>query len=154
MDKFPEFPLFDDVNPIPGDDLCYEVRSQTRREIWHRVELEGYGFNGECGCENFGFHHRPKLLQSIRDKTPTKSRCYHINRALKFHAELSIRVIARKRDRLEQQAKQNENEHNRETHQDRVGGDPDSGLRDQPKRSVRDYQLRESTSFRHAAPKS
>lgn len=96
MPEFRELPLLFGVWPVPGEALRYHVQSQSRREIRHLVDLEDLGFNGCCGCESFQMRHLPALKQDRREgEPPRRRRCWHIKRALEFHAELSARIIAR-----------------------------------------------------------
>lgn len=97
MPAFKEFPLSDAVAPIPGEPLRYHVRSQSRRGVQHLVDLEECGFNCACSCENFQMRLLP-LLRADRSagiNPRPKRRCWHIRKALEFHAELSIRIISR-----------------------------------------------------------
>jgi hypothetical protein len=88
-----ELPLFDDVDPIPGSNRSFFVRSRTDARQRYFVDLDFYGFNGKCGCQNFQFGHEPKLREDRRESRPARRRrCWHINRALVFYAEIRMRL--------------------------------------------------------------
>ena len=61
---------------IEGEAARYTVKSRTRNAIEHMVDLVRFGGNGECSCEDFEFHMRPKVkLKSYRGKP---LRCAHL----------------------------------------------------------------------------
>lgn len=82
------------VEPIPGEAGRYYVRSLSRREVVHVVDLAELGFNGQCSCEAFQFTHLPAFREDRRvGESPRKHRCGHIRRALEYHAELTLRIM-------------------------------------------------------------
>jgi hypothetical protein len=94
-EDFPEQPLPDGVEPIPFEPLRFRVRSRSSREPW-LVDLESWGFNGECGCQNWNFVHGPKLRQdALEGKPPRRRRCWHLKRAFEYKAEVDNRITAR-----------------------------------------------------------
>jgi len=92
-DKFAIFPLPAGVSPIPCEPLRFHVRSRTRSQVW-LVDLEEYGFNGKCDCENFRFVHLPRLREDKEKGVKKWRRCYHIQRAFEFYGALHSRLMA------------------------------------------------------------
>ena len=101
MPAFKEFPLSDAVDPVPGEPLRYMVRSRTNPRMKYLVDLAEAGFNGACGCPSWQMLHLPLLKRDRRDgvNPRPKRRCWHIQKALEFHAEISIRIVARHREK-------------------------------------------------------
>lgn len=85
------------VRPSPGELLVYYVRSKSRPTHEHRVDLDSYNMNGECGCENFEFNMRGPLEAGQRG---SKYQCRHIIDALKFFAKEMLERISRERRRM------------------------------------------------------
>lgn len=91
---YPLQPLPDRCEPVPGERLTFRVASRSRPKPW-RVDLEAWGFNGECECEAFNFHHLPKLKADFLEGRPARRRrCWHIQRAFEYHAEVQNRIEA------------------------------------------------------------
>ncbi len=94
-EDYPEQPLPDGVEPVPFEPFRFRVRSRSRRDSWF-VDLEENGFNGGCQCENFQFQHLPKLKRDVLEcNPPRRRRCWHIQRAFEYKAEVDNRVQAR-----------------------------------------------------------
>lgn len=72
-----------------GTDLARPlVRSASRKELWHQIDLLAYRQNGSCECEDFEIRHKPELQ---RGATPGPStRCKHIEEA---RADLLTRAL-------------------------------------------------------------
>lgn len=62
------------------------VKSLTRKDNVHLVDLEEYDGYGECSCEYFSFNIRPKLNQNIKPK----KQCRHL-RIVKKHLEFLLK---------------------------------------------------------------
>ena len=96
LDRFKEFPLASGVALIVGEEHRFHVKSRTRSEMAHLVDLEEYGGNGACSCEHFNFRVLPKLYEDRQRRLPPRPRrCWHINQALIFYGDLCARVIRR-----------------------------------------------------------
>lgn len=59
--------------------LRYHVKSRSRREVEHVVDLELYGGNGACSCENFTYRCEPHLKKGAQPGD--NLRCRHILQA-------------------------------------------------------------------------
>lgn len=59
--------------------LRYHVKSRSRREVEHVVDLELYGGNGACSCEHFSYRLEPFLKKGA--KPADNLRCRHIREA-------------------------------------------------------------------------
>ena len=74
------------VEPIEGERSVYLVRSSSRSERFHRVDMEEFDCSGMCSCEDFDFRCYGKLASG---KTPTIDlECKHIHsvrRWISFH---------------------------------------------------------------------
>lgn len=90
--EYPLQPLPDLVEKIPGERLTFRVKSRSRPRPW-RVDLESWGFNGECECEDFQMRQLPKLIEDFLLGKPTRRRrCFHIQRAFEYNAECMNRI--------------------------------------------------------------
>ena len=49
------------VREIPGERLCFEVRSPRVGSTWKRVDLEAFDGAGQCSCEHHCCRCAPKL---------------------------------------------------------------------------------------------
>lgn len=78
--------LLADVRPVLGECLRYHVRSRSRPEIWHLVDLGENDGAGRCGCEDHEFR---------------KGSCHHIARAQKHLALTVARNIIEQRKAYE-----------------------------------------------------
>lgn len=63
------------VIPIAGEWFRFHVSSRTDPEHPHLVDLESYGWNGQCSCEHFRFRCEPHL---VRGEMVGELRCLHI----------------------------------------------------------------------------
>lgn len=78
----------------PGSDLARpQVRSESRHETWHQVDLIAYRGNGACECEDFEFHHRRDLEQGAAPGP--EHRCKHIDEARAALLEHAIRQLSK-----------------------------------------------------------
>jgi len=66
------------VEPIEGETFRFLVASRSGGEPY-LVDLEGYWFNGWCGCMAFATKCEPRLSRG--EKPAARLRCWHINRA-------------------------------------------------------------------------
>jgi hypothetical protein len=74
--------------------LRYFVRSRSRPEVEHLVELDKWDGNGACMCENFRFDRLRRLKAGA---TPCEhTRCWHIERAREWLVDKLIRQLAAK----------------------------------------------------------
>lgn len=65
-----------EVEEIGGELFRYHVRSRSRAEVLHVVDLESFRWAGECSCEAFCFRYKPELERGAQ---PDDSlRCVHI----------------------------------------------------------------------------
>lgn len=76
--------------------LRYLVDSRSRVGIQHVVELDLYGGNGGCTCENFGFNLAPNLKAGATDFEGDSLRCEHIKAARRKLLDDIIEQVARK----------------------------------------------------------
>ena len=105
MATWHEFPLPVGIRCRSMEPWRFEVRSESRPNIWHLVDLEEFGFNGACGCERFQFVELPKLRRDREEARPQRTRrCTHILRALIFKGELDTRIEVRHKLQREQNA--------------------------------------------------
>lgn len=75
--------LMPDVRPVADESLRYHVRSRSRPQDWHLVDLGEREGRGWCGCEAHQF----------KGKT-----CHHISRAQKHLAITVTRTIIERRN--------------------------------------------------------
>ena len=81
-----------EVEEIPGEHFRFHVISRTEPSQKYLVDLEGYRFNGWCGCERFKFACEPKLS---RGATPGDVfRCWHIRRARSYFMDIIFPKLA------------------------------------------------------------
>jgi len=78
------------VESIAGELLRFHVQSRTVEGLSHLVDLEEYGFNGFCGCQDFDFRKRV-LAQKMNGE---RSRCWHIDRARDFFIDAVLKKMA------------------------------------------------------------
>lgn len=71
-------------DPVKYDHLTYLVPSRSRRDP-HLVDLQAYGNNGKCSCENFIFTMEPKLRCGAAPSRVLE--CWHIKLAKWFYAQ-------------------------------------------------------------------
>lgn len=70
------------ASPIPGELLCFNVRSHRDPGVQYRVELDAYNYNGACSCEHFTIRLEPELAKQGRHAKPSPLlRCKHIMEA-------------------------------------------------------------------------
>lgn len=71
------------VEHVPGENLVrFLVRSQSRKRD-HLVDIESYGGNGQCACENFRFNFEPELSRGVK-AVGNELRCVHIKAARRY----------------------------------------------------------------------
>lgn len=74
---------------VPGvrptsDFLVFEVQSESRPSLWHRVDFACYSGWGACSCENFQFQIDGRIKKST---SPTeKMQCPHMHDARRYLA--------------------------------------------------------------------
>lgn len=77
-----------------GIDLARpQVRSGSRPEIWHQIDLIAYRGNGSCECEDFEIRHRRDLEQGA--EPGPEHRCKHIEEARAELLDHAIKQLAR-----------------------------------------------------------
>lgn len=80
-----------------GDCLVFEVQSESRPRLWHRVDLAAYSGFGACSCESF----MKSLNARIRRLWPTipgpRLECPHLFKSRRFLAILVAQEVIRKR---------------------------------------------------------
>ena len=54
---------------IDGEVFRYFVRSARCQHTQYLVDLESYGFSGECNCEDFVFKRRKHAARGARGRT-------------------------------------------------------------------------------------
>lgn len=79
------------VDPIVGEPLRFHVQSRTVEDLKYLVDLEEYGFNGFCGCQDFDFRKR-MIAQKMNGE---RARCWHIERARDFFIDMVLKKMAR-----------------------------------------------------------
>jgi hypothetical protein len=70
------------VLPIVGEPLRFHVVSRSQAGLRHLVDLEEFGGNGQCSCEDFQFRHQPLLERGAF--AADHLRCWHIMEARWF----------------------------------------------------------------------
>jgi hypothetical protein len=80
------------VEEIPGELLRFLVHSRTAELKQYLVDLEEFGFNGQCGCYHFGYAMEPRLVRGAA--ASDQLRCWHIRQARQFFLELALREKA------------------------------------------------------------
>lgn len=83
------------VAMIEGEPLRFNVRSASRPDIVHLVDLIEYNGNGACSCEEFEFRLAPRLKEGSQPNAVWE--CRHIRRAKRRLVEIVIRTIAEER---------------------------------------------------------
>ena len=72
-----------------GDNCVFDVQSDSRPGVWHRVDLAAYSGFGACSCQHFQFF----LCKRINTKpVPDWKECKHITAARRY---LAIAVAQR-----------------------------------------------------------
>lgn len=71
--------------------LRWRVRSHTRPEIEHVVDLDAFAGNGACSCEHFEFRLAPLIRDGITGGKAT--RCGHIMVAREAFANHMIQIL-------------------------------------------------------------
>jgi hypothetical protein len=61
------------------------------------VDLEEDGYRGACGCENHEF----KRAKAKRENPKERQRCWHVQQALIYFAEVQLRLVAAVQHKLE-----------------------------------------------------
>ena len=85
------------VTPIHGEPTRFFVASRTRQEPW-LVDLEEFGWNGQCGCEGFDMRMRKKLEQATeRGQMIELLRCHHLQMAFAYAARHGLLPVDYKR---------------------------------------------------------
>ena len=74
--------------PYDGGPFEWIVRSETRKEIEHLVNISARGGNGDCSCEAFQFRHVPNLKRGM-----AVSRCKHIKAAREAFTDYIIKTL-------------------------------------------------------------
>lgn len=95
-EEWKPFPLPAGVDPILGEPMRFMVQSESDPRAKYLVDLEEFGFNGWCGCQNFEMRLAPKLKELRASEKPAKVRCKHIMRALIYQAERMNRELAKR----------------------------------------------------------
>ncbi len=96
------------VVEIPGESMSFFVQSSTRLNLQHRVEIDAYGNNGACGCENFEIRCRGRLEKGAAPSNAL--RCRHIRAArdyflTKIMGEISKQKAIERLKRIESERK-------------------------------------------------
>jgi hypothetical protein len=76
--------------------LRYLVESRSRVGVQHVVELDLYGGNGGCTCEDFTFRLEPMLKKGMDDSDGDLLRCDHITAARRKLLDDIIETVAHK----------------------------------------------------------
>jgi len=79
------------VKPIVGEPFRFNVQSRTVENLMHLVDLEEYGYNGFCGCQDFDFRKRV-VAQKMNGE---RARCWHIEQARNYFIDEVLKRIAR-----------------------------------------------------------
>jgi hypothetical protein len=87
------------IRKIEGERLVYEARRPRKGSRWHRVDLEAFDGNGDCGCEDFRCRKGPAL----RDRRRALSRkafrrlpptwCVHLEAVHRRFSQDMLRAI-------------------------------------------------------------
>ena len=77
-----------EVKPVVEhiESLRFRVRSDSRPEMHHLVDLTAYWGVGWCDCEDFKCHKEPEVSKGI-PSNPEDFACKHIKAARKFAVE-------------------------------------------------------------------
>jgi hypothetical protein len=63
------------IKPVPGEPLRFHVRSNSRPDFLHLVDLQANRMVGWCSCEDWQARRGPAL----RERLPAEDcRCHHI----------------------------------------------------------------------------
>ena len=68
------------VTPLAGEWFRFHVTSMSQPEFPHLVDLEPFGWNGQCSCEHFRFRLQPGLSKG-EIKPGRAGRCRHLRLA-------------------------------------------------------------------------
>src|SRR4051812_22136675 len=85
-------PVVEDVEEIGHEHFRFYVISRADQTHKHLVDLEGYRFNGWCGCERFKFACEPELSRGA--KPDDRLRCWHIKRARSYFMDNILPKLA------------------------------------------------------------
>lgn len=78
-----------------GESLVFEVQSDSRPSIWHRVDLAAYSGHGRCECERFTCCLGPRIKRvAVPD---ARHECHHIRSARRYLAIAVAQHIIRQR---------------------------------------------------------
>lgn len=74
-----------------------QAGSRSRGSTWHQMDLEAYGLNGRCDCENFQFQHEPLVRRMQRPRVNdeiTPHRCKHLEVARELLLNIFLSKLA------------------------------------------------------------
>lgn len=77
------------VRHIPGEPTRFQVRSKSRPDQYHLVDLVAYNGAGECSCIRFDTVCRPLILKT--GSLPPSKRCRHIKAGREMAMTLTLR---------------------------------------------------------------
>ncbi len=69
----------------------WHVKSGSRGDVWHLVDVLAWTGFGECSCEHYHFHIRPELAAGRCAK-----RCKHIDAAREAFTDFMIQLLSSK----------------------------------------------------------
>jgi hypothetical protein len=81
------------VTPIAGEIFRMRVESRSRPGQTHFVDLEEYGWNGQCDCERFRYSFEASLCAG--QPACEAFRCAHIRRARSWFLDEVLPKIAK-----------------------------------------------------------
>lgn len=91
-----------DVEPYDHP-LRYLVKSASRPDIQHLVDLSGYNTNGECSCEHFCMRIQPNLSRQTKVTPSPKTQCRHIRAVREERLNSWLTAFVNKEKHHEQQ---------------------------------------------------
>lgn len=69
-----------------GDNLVFQVQSDSRPSIWHRVDLAAFSGLGSCSCEIFQFVIQPAIMRCKNTRRMLAYFCRHVSAAQRYLA--------------------------------------------------------------------
>ena len=78
--------------------LRFLIKSRSRDDIVHLVDLESYWHSGWCSCEHFEMRIEPLLRRRLIEPCSRRAWCEHIRRAREVVTEAAINAVAKHRE--------------------------------------------------------
>ncbi len=96
--------LVPEVHPVQGEPLVFNVDSESRPRMQHRVDMSMYRGNGWCGCEKFVFKGMQARMERGEDPH-RRSQCHHIRKVREYQSYVLTEITLQAIEQVEQDSK-------------------------------------------------